>query len=585
MRELDLISLEVRQITEAISLAIGCDVEVIDDTRTRIAATGTIKHTQGQKLNHGHVYRYAMQNKKTVIVDYPGRHFLCSDCSISKECYYLLTIAAPILVDDSPVGVLAAIAFDTETAKQIRFKMTNLTDFIERMASLMSAKIKEYRLVKSLDLAMVELTGILNKVEQGLVAFSADGNVLHYNKTAVDLLGLRSHPDINPMNDAKVAKGVEAAVSQFIGMDSKTRPSVVTVGFKSLLLDVETIAIPGDGHNKVITLVSFRDYSAVKKTASSMTIAARPITFTDILTQSNSMQKLIDFAKKIANSASTVLLRGESGTGKELFARAIHYESRRSGPFIPINCGAIPETLLESEFFGYDSGAFTGARREGKPGKFELADGGTLFLDELGTMPIHLQSKLLRVLEERRVERLGGKQSFPVDVRIVAATNENLEELVQDGRFREDLFFRVNVIPINILPLRERLEDIPLLGAYYLNHYFEKMGKKIERLSPEVEEYMMRYGWPGNIREFANVIEYAVNVEESNVLTLSSLPAQFGKVPARNNIQQQTKKQELQSILNEHGWGKVGKQRAAEILGVSLATIYRWVNTYNLRPR
>ncbi|QDR79692.1 sigma-54 interaction domain-containing protein [Sporomusa termitida] len=578
MAELSLISQEVQQIAEAISLAVGCDVEVIDDARTRMAATGTIKHTQGQKLSHGHVYQYALQNKQTVIVDYPGRHFLCSSCIIAKECYYLLTIAAPILVDGSPVGVLAVIAFDTETANQIRQKMVNLTDFVERMASLMAAKIKEYRLLKSLDLAMAELTGILNKVEKGLVAFSADGNVLHFNKTAVDLLGLGNHPDI--------ARGIQAAAGHFIGMDSQSRPSVVTLGLKSLLLDVETIAISGDAQSETLTLVSFRDYAAVKKTASCMTIAARPITFTDILTQNAGMQKLINFAKKIAKSSSTVLLRGESGTGKELFARAIHYESGRSGPFIPINCGAIPETLLESEFFGYDSGAFTGARREGKPGKFELAEGGTLFLDELGTMPIHLQSKLLRVLEERRVERLGGKQSFAVDVRIVAATNENLEELVQAGRFREDLFFRVNVIPIYLLPLRERVEDIPLLAAYYLNHYFEKMGKKIDRLAVEVEEAMMTYEWPGNIREFANVLEYAVNVEESSVLTLNSLPSQFDKAPAKaSNPQYQTKRQELRNLLHEHGWGKAGKQQAAEILGVSLATIYRWVNAFNLKPK
>lgn len=578
MAELSLISQEVQQIAEAISLAVGCDVEVIDDTRTRMAATGTIKHTQGQKLSHGHVYQYAMQNKQTVIVDYPGRHFLCSGCTIAQECYYLLTIAAPILVDGSPAGVLAVIAFDTETAKQIRQKMVNLTDFVERMASLMAAKIKEYRLLKSLDLAMAELTGILNKVEKGLVAFSADGNVLHFNKTAVDLLGLRNHPEI--------ARGIQAAVGHFIGMDSQNRPSVVTLGLKTLLLDVETIAISGDAQSETLTLVSFRDYSAVKKTASCMTIAARPITFADILTQNAGMQKLINFAKKIAKSSSTVLLRGESGTGKELFARAIHYESGRSGPFIPINCGAIPETLLESEFFGYDSGAFTGARREGKPGKFELAEGGTLFLDELGTMPIHLQSKLLRVLEERRVERLGGKQSFAVDVRIVAATNENLEELVQAGRFREDLFFRVNVIPIYLLPLRERLEDIPLLASYYLKHYFEKMGKKIDRLAVAAEAAMMKYEWPGNIREFANVLEYAVNVEESNVLTLSSLPSQLAKAPAKaSNPQYQTKRQELRNLLHEHGWGKAGKQRAAASLGVSLATIYRWVNAFNLKPQ
>jgi transcriptional regulator with PAS, ATPase and Fis domain len=277
------------------------------------------------------------------------------------------------------------------------------------------------------------------------------------------------------------------------------------------------------------------------------------------------MRKLIEVATRIARSNSTVLLRGASGTGKEIFARAIHQWSGRSGHFIPINCGAIPEALLESEFFGYDAGAFTGAKREGKPGKFELADGGTIFLDELGTMPLHLQSKLLRVLEERRVDRLGGKQSFPVNVRIISATNENLEERVKDGRFREDLYFRLNVIPLAIPPLRERPEDIEMLGIHYLNRYCKILGKNISKIADDLLEWMTSYAWPGNIRELSNIIEYAVNVEDSELLTISSLPPRF--FPGSKLRQQMSQRDREQAFRQLHGLLAVVRQHGGDALG------------------
>ena len=223
------------------------------------------------------------------------------------------------------------------------------------------------------------------------------------------------------------------------------------------------------------------------------------------------MKETIEVARMAARSSSNVLIEGESGTGKELFAQAIHNASKRSaGPFVAVNCGAIPRELIASELFGYSEGAFTGAKKGGNPGKFELADGGTLFLDEIGDMPLEQQVALLRVIQEKSVSRIGSNQVIPVDVRIICATNKNLLELMQTGRFRQDLYYRLNVINLRILPLRERKEDIPVL----FQHFLQQMNQEGNQLSQQdVIEHLLSYDWPGNVRELQNVVERFVHLE------------------------------------------------------------------------
>ncbi|MFN3505763.1 MAG: sigma 54-interacting transcriptional regulator [Caldimicrobium sp.] len=239
--------------------------------------------------------------------------------------------------------------------------------------------------------------------------------------------------------------------------------------------------------------------------------------FQNIIYVSSSMKEVIKTALKIASTKATVLLRGESGTGKELLAKAIHFASNRSDkPFIAINCAAIPESLLEAELFGFEKGAFTGAYTS-KKGKFELADGGTLFLDEIGDLPLSLQAKLLRVLQEQSFERLGGTKTIKVDVRIISATNKNLEELVEKGLFREDLYWRLNVVPIYIPPLRERREDIPVLIEHFLKKFNQLYGKQVA-ITPEVLEKFLNYSYPGNVRELENLIERLVLLSEEDFI-------------------------------------------------------------------
>ncbi|MEJ2038447.1 MAG: sigma 54-interacting transcriptional regulator [Desulfosarcinaceae bacterium] len=233
------------------------------------------------------------------------------------------------------------------------------------------------------------------------------------------------------------------------------------------------------------------------------------ITFSDIVGTSPTIKEVISLAEKIARTGSIVSLRGESGTGKELFARAIHFESRRTGQFIPINCAALPESLLESELFGYEGGAFTGARKQGKAGLFEIARDGTVFLDEIADMSLKVQAKMLRLIQEKRLRRIGGSTEVPTNARIITATNRNLESLVEEKQFREDLYYRINVLPIHLPPLRRHPEDIPVLVDHFLFQLSSRLGKKNQHLEQTAFEKLLTHNWPGNVRELKNVIERA----------------------------------------------------------------------------
>lgn len=294
------------------------------------------------------------------------------------------------------------------------------------------------------------------------------------------------------------------------------------------------------------------------------------------------------------------MVRGESGTGKELFARAIHNSSsRKNNMFIAINCASIPENLLESELFGYEKGAFTDASNTGKIGRFELANGGTLFLDEIGDLPLHLQPKLLRVLQDGSFMRLGGSKKIDVDFRLITATNRNLEEMIKDNTFREDLYYRLNVIPINIPPLRERREDICVIAKNKLEHYCFKLNKEMKEFSKELQEIFCNYNWSGNIRELENIIEYLVNISEEKIISADLLPRSFylnnqkeavieisnNYIEDGKNLKEMTEnfeKSVLVDYLKEYGHSTNGKQIIAEKLGMNLSTLYRKLYRYNI---
>ncbi len=308
--------------------------------------------------------------------------------------------------------------------------------------------------------------------------------------------------------------------------------------------------------------------------------------FHHIIGESDKMQLAKTIAEKASLTDSNVLLTSESGTGKELFAHSIHQGSVRSmKPFIKINCSAIPSELLESELFGYEEGAFTGARKGGRSGKFESADGGTLFLDEIGDMPAGMQAKLLRVLQEREVERIGSQHPLKVDVRIIAATNQNLPDMVEKGLFRADLYYRLNVIAIRIPPLRERPSDIDQLVPYLLEKICSHLGKYIEDVSPKTVQLLKSYSWPGNVRQLENILECAVNLLDGTVITPRDLPEIVTGTPSENEIKSMrellvdTEKDAIIKVLNFTN-GK--KAKTARLLKISRSNLYERMNRLNL---
>jgi DNA-binding NtrC family response regulator len=308
--------------------------------------------------------------------------------------------------------------------------------------------------------------------------------------------------------------------------------------------------------------------------------------FRDLVTKSHAMQEVFELARTAARSQSTILVLGESGTGKELLARAIHAESPRShGPFVAVSCAALTETLLESELFGYEKGAFTGAASQ-RRGKFELAHGGTLFLDEIGDVNTKLQMDLLRVLEERRFYRVGGNQAIDVDVRIIAASNRDLKKAVADGRFREDLFYRLNVIPVTLPPLRERKEDIPLLVQHFIERLDAETGRKVDGLSAEAMDALAEHDWPGNVRELRNVLERALVVAPGNVIEKKDLGLGLG-VPGPTP-QGASGDRSLEDLERTHIAATLRKShgnvsQAARVLGIDRVTLYNKMRKYGLR--
>lgn len=377
---------------------------------------------------------------------------------------------------------------------------------------------------------------IINLAAERMVVVDDDGQILYINSAYCEFLGTTVEQAIGKnvqdviensrmhivarTGQAEVASvqsinGSEMIANRYpLVIDGKLVGAVGTVMFRN----------PEEWHNYQRKMQSLLDELKYYKTKFEKELKSK-YTFQDLIGSSSAFLAAKKLAERISGSQSAVLLQGESGTGKELFAHAIHDNSTRASfPFVPINCASIPENLLESELFGYESGAFTGATKGGKKGKFQVANYGTLFLDEIGDMPLSMQSKLLRVLQEKEIQRIGGQTSIPVDVRVIAATHRDLERMVEEGKFRQDLFYRLNVIKIDIPPLRKREEDIPEISAGLLKNLEKKFHRKGIQLSAEVIERLQHHSWPGNIRELENVLERAINVLDGKVIELIHLP-------------------------------------------------------------
>lgn len=434
-----------------------------------------------------------------------------------------------------------------------------------------------------------QLKAVLASASDGIIAIDYQARITQCNPAAEKILHLaapsllgRHVTDVFPANMALLD-------ALKYGTDYNNKEIILEETHSHYLTSGRPIIDPsGRIMGAVATL---KDISDVRELVHTVT-GQLPFTFEEISYKSQAMQQVIALAKAYARGDSTVLIRGETGTGKELLARALHTASPRSPKiFVPINCAAIPDTLLESELFGYEEGAFTGAARGGKQGLFELADNGTIFLDEIGEISSHLQAKLLRVLQDKKVRRVGGTRENPVNVRILAATNRNLEEMIAKGSFREDLYYRLNVIPLFLPPLRDRREDIPLLAEVFLQHFAVKLQKPVNAISEAAYQRLAGYNWPGNIRELENVIERAINIVDGPVILSDHIILHQDNLAKAGEIAQskqtlaeilnQTEREMLQTALQKH---RTSRQLGAA-LGLSHTAILKKLHKHGLSLR
>ncbi|MCH4888228.1 AAA family ATPase [Acidaminobacter sp. JC074] len=574
MSEMIRIKETIEGVISAIHSVIQVDVTVIDRDYNRIAATGIYTDQIGKRVAKNSVFYKALHNGHEYIVESPREEEVCFDCENRVECREYAEVCCPIFLEDQVVGIIGLVAFDEFQRDEVLNNKLNLLNFLKQMAKLISSKLLENRQQEIMLTQSKEIEVLFNYIDTAVVSIDTNGKIVRYNQVAKELLNIESKSCDLPFSATS-----KQTVSDHITCTLNGRE-------ERLIYQTRPIIIDGKLEQTVVTFKKEMDLIHEMNDLVNMKHA---ISFDHIIGSGPQITEVINKAKLSSKSDSTVLIQGESGTGKELFARAIHDESKRKNqPFVAINCAAIPESLIESELFGYADGAFTGALKGGKPGKFELADGGTIFLDEIGDMPIHLQTKLLRVLQEREVERVGGKGVIPIDVRVIAATHQNLDELIEAKMFRSDLYYRLNVIPIMLLPLRERLDDLNELSDFFLKRYSQKLEKNILGFSEEVILFFEAHDWKGNIREMENTIEYAVNMATSDMITFKDLPEKLKSYSAKVSCQchvrnlEDLEKQEIERALEQFGRDKTGIQEALQALGISRATLYRKIKYYDL---
>jgi len=438
--------------------------------------------------------------------------------------------------------------------------------------------------IKNMSRKNPQLETILNSIADGVFTINLDHDITSFNRSAERITGVKCERAIGrkcfDVFHANICQGrcpMEKTLKT--GKSMIDLPiSILNIMGKTVPISVSTAVLKNDRGETVGGVETFRDLSAIEEMRREL---SRQYCFGDIISKNHEIVKMFSVLPDIAQSHSTVLIQGASGTGKELFARAIHNCSNRvSGPYVAVNCGALPGTLLESELFGYCKGAFTDAKAD-KLGRFARAQGGTLFLDEIGDLPLPLQVKLLRVLQEEEYEPLGSTKPVKSDARIIAATNSNLAALMAEGKFREDLYYRINVIKLTLPRLAERREDIPLLVEHFINRFNARTGRHITGVSSEVLRLFMRYGFPGNIRELENIIEHAFVLCRDMIITVDHLPADIlGKSIPPEAIPGSEdafcfKKAEAQVILDTLKKYDNHRGNTARELGIDQSTLWR----------
>ena len=573
----------IQRFARMLASVLQLEVEIVDENLCRVAGTGAYGKFLGRQLSgNSRLLRHVLETKTEKVVTQSRFDPLCEGCDNKDNCREKAFLGTPVILQDRCVGVISLIAVTHEQQEHISDNLREFSDYVRHISTIFVSKLLEDQGPGD-NISKIFAT-MIDNMDQGVLVVDADNRVQFVNQTALKTLGV--------------------VQNNIIGKPVRFRPltfeSNFTHGHMQHIVswDDKSELIIGQLHNiqgRQLFLMAFHQ----SHTSFSVANASDEPHIEQLVGECRVMRQLKRLISRIAPSPSSVMVVGESGTGKEVVARAIHKLSgRRNKPFIAINCAAIPEQLLESELFGYVKGAFTGASANGKTGLIQAANTGTLFLDEIGDMPLMLQAKLLRAIEAREILPIGASSPIQVDIRIISATNQNLAQFIAEGKFREDLFYRLNVIPITLPPLRERQEDIELLVHYFLHLHTRRLGSVYPGIAPDVVEILRKHRWPGNLRELSNLMEYLVNVvpsgevidstllppnllnngttEQSDVTEVSE--AHLTLDDAGGTALEEMEKQMIREALSRHN----SKKQVADELGIGIATLYRKIKKYEL---
>ncbi|EHQ1251027.1 transcriptional regulator [Escherichia coli HVH 19 (4-7154984)] len=573
----------IQRFARMLASVLQLEVEIVDENLCRVAGTGAYGKFLGRQLSgNSRLLRHVLETKTEKVVTQSRFDPLCEGCDSKENCREKAFLGTPVILQERCVGVISLIAVTHEQQEHISDNLREFSDYVRHISTIFVSKLLEDQGPGD-NISKIFAT-MIDNMDQGVLVVDADNRIQFVNQTALKTLGV--------------------VQNNIIGKPVRFRPltfeSNFTHGHMQHIVswDDKSELIIGQLHNiqgRQLFLMAFHQ----SHTSFSVANAPDEPHIEQLVGECRVMRQLKRLISRIAPSPSSVMVVGESGTGKEVVARAIHKLSgRRNKPFIAINCAAIPEQLLESELFGYVKGAFTGASANGKTGLIQAANTGTLFLDEIGDMPLMLQAKLLRAIEAREILPIGASSPIQVDIRIISATNQNLAQFIAEGKFREDLFYRLNVIPITLPPLRERQEDIELLVHYFLHLHTRRLGSVYPGIAPDVVEILRKHRWPGNLRELSNLMEYLVNVvpsgevidstllppnllnngttEQSDVTEVSE--AHLSLDDAGGTALEEMEKQMIREALSRHN----SKKEVADELGIGIATLYRKIKKYEL---
>lgn len=573
----------IQRFARMLASVLQLEVEIVDENLCRVAGTGAYGKFLGRQLSgNSRLLRHVLETKTEKVVTQSRFDPLCEGCDSKENCREKAFLGTPVILQDRCVGVISLIAVTHEQQEHISDNLREFSDYVRHISTIFVSKLLEDQGPGD-NISKIFAT-MIDNMDQGVLVVDDESRVQFVNQTALKTLGV--------------------VQNNIIGKPIRFRPltfeSNFTHGHMQHIVswDDKSELIIGQLHNiqgRQLFLMAFHQ----SHTSFSVANAPDEPHIEQLVGECRVMRQLKRLISRIAPSPSSVMVVGEIGTGKEVVARAIHKLSgRRNKPFIAINCAAIPEQLLESELFGYVKGAFTGASANGKTGLIQAANTGTLFLDEIGDMPLMLQAKLLRAIEAREILPIGASSPIQVDIRIISATNQNLAQFIAEGKFREDLFYRLNVIPITLPPLRERQEDIELLVHYFLHLHTRRLGSVYPGIAPDVVEILRKHRWPGNLRELSNLMEYLVNVvpsgevidstllppnllnngttEQSDVTEVSE--AHLSLDDAGGTALEEMEKQMIREALSRHN----SKKQVADELGIGIATLYRKIKKYEL---